>query len=377
MNKIHKNAKRRLHKAAVCIITLLVISPNVVIVSRADDGTERTLDGSADKAIEEFFDIIPGGQDKPESLDDIADSVGVKRVLYDIIGAVRGESSRLVAFTLCLIGMSLLSALASLCDGELARFCSRAVSAVFSALLFERLVFLVKGAVSAIADINSFFAAVIPVVLTVNSLGASPTTAALQASGMGLTLSAYTLLAEHVLGAVVFAVFIGSALSALDPVMQKVSKSIKNVFLSVIGILSLLIGATFSLQSTISSSADSLAIRSAKYAVSGAVPIVGSAISGALGLLSGGVSYARTVIGAGSIAVILSIMLAPIATLLAYRTCVRLGIAFCSLSSLDGCENVLSASLGALDMVIALYSLTSAVYVAELAAFLKGGASLA
>jgi hypothetical protein len=120
-----------------------------------------------------------------------------------------------------------------------------------------------------------------------------------------------------------------------------------------------------------------MAIRSAKYAASGTIPIVGNAVAGALGLVFGGISYARSIVGTGAIAVILSLVLSPLVTLFAYRAVLRLGICFCSLCSVDGCESIFSSFLGALDSLIAVYSLTAVVYVTELVAFLKGGVSLA
>ena len=95
------------------------------------------------------------------------------------------------------------------------------------------------------------------------------------------------------------------------------------------------------------------------------------------GLVSGGVTYARDIIGGGAIAVVLSVVLSPLVTLFAYRLCLRLGSAVSSLCSLGGCEGVIDSFCGALDTVIAVYTLTSVIYIAELIAFLKGGVSLA
>jgi hypothetical protein len=63
--------------------------------------------------------------------------------------------------------------------------------------------------------------------------------------------------------------------------------------------------------------------------------------------------------------------------LLLYRLALRLGIFFFSLASLDGSSGILSSFLYAIDSALAAYSFTSVIYVIELVAFLKGGASLA
>ena len=144
-----------------------------------------------------------------------------------------------------------------------------------------------------------------------------------------------------------------------------------------VGIFTALVGATFSLQSAISAGADSAVIRSARYAISSAVPIVGNAVSSALGVVAGGVSYARGLVGGGAIAALFVLALTPLITLILYRLCLRLGIFFCSVCSLGGCESVLNSFLCAFDALVAVYALTVTVYAVELVAFLKGGASFA
>ena len=107
------------------------------------------------------------------------------------------------------------------------------------------------------------------------------------------------------------------------------------------------------------------------------MPIVGGAVSGALGIAIGGVSYARGVVGGGGIAVILSLMLSPLILLFAYRLCLKAGAFFVSVSSAQECEGVLNAFIGSLDCLIAVYVLSSVIYIVELAAFLLGGGLVA
>ena len=127
----------------------------------------------------------------------------------------------------------------------------------------------------------------------------------------------------------------------------------------------------------ISSGADNAVIRSAKYAIGGTVPIVGGTVSSALGLLIGSAGYARSIVGGGAIAVVLSLIISPLVTILMYRLCLKLGLVFSSLISSDGCADVISSFLGAIDMLMAAYAFSAIVYIAELLAFLKGGVGYA
>lgn len=374
MSKKPCGVKKRLHKALLCTaLTVAVISCSGIGCRAQESYSDVDIEG----IISDFADAIPEGMDDVSSVSELTETLGVKRVISDVIAAIKGSADELGAFIATLIGIAMMSALSSLSDGELSVHISRAVGVVSSALLFERLAFLISDAVGILSELNGFFAAVIPISLAVNSLGASPTTATTQAMGMGLTLGAYSFISERVLGGAVGAIFISAALAGVDPMLSHLSKSVKGVFLGLIGAMTALLGGTFALQSTISASADTIAVRSARYAVSSTIPIVGNAISGALGLLGGGVSYARGIVGGGAIAVVISLVVSPLVTLLAYRLCMKLGECFCSRCSLNGCEGVIGSFVGALDALIAVYALTSIIYIIELAAFLKGGAGLA
>lgn len=361
----------------ISLIVPLLLFTSSVTANAAETQKSGDVYGEIDKIVENFRDILPEGYEENADIGGAAESLGVKRILGSILGEISGKRGDVVTLLLTLVGVSLIGSLASLYETETGAFSSRAVGCVCAALLFERLSFLVVGAVGSLEEIGDFFSAVIPVCVAVNSLGASPTTATTQALGMGVTLGIYSYLSSSVILPLVSAVFVSSAASSVDATFGRIAKGVRSAFLWIMGIFTTLVGATFSLQSVISASADSAVIRSARYAVSGTVPIVGGAVSGALGILTSGVAYARGIVGGGAVAVMLSLILSPLVTLLLYRVCLKAGILFASAISTDGVGSVLSAFLGALDVLIAAYTLTATVYIVELVAFLKGGAASA
>ena len=371
-----KNANIRLHIWVLIVILCVFRGQLIPIKCGAEELGSDVLEAGIDEILDDFYDSIPENVTSVADKDNINDALGVKHILEIITNTVKDNSGDISVFLLTVVGVGLMGALASLYDGDVSVLSSGAVGIVCAALLFDKLSDLLYGTVRTIGDINSFFGAVIPVSLAVNSLGASPTTASTQALGMGLTLGAYSFIAEALLKGVVGAIFLTSALSGLDPMLARMSHSVKNIFTRGLGVITLLLGATFAFQSTISASTDSLAVRGAKYAISSAIPMVGGAVSGALGIVEGSISYARGIVGAGAVAVILSLVISPLVILLLYRTCMQIGAFIVSRCSL-GCEGVISSFIGALDSLIAVYALTAVIYVVELAAFMKGGVRLA
>ena len=363
MMESSKKANKRLHTILLSVLCIVCIVRTCGVVCHAETADAESANTRPKDILEDFNNVVPDGIDRLDDVNEISESVGIKRILSEIIATVSGEKRELALFLSSLLGVCLMSALSSQFDGELSTF--------------SYLFFLLSGVVDSLKEINSFFEAVIPVTVAVNSLGVSPTTASTQALGMGLTLGAYSFVSTELLTPITGAIFVCSAACTLDPVFERLSLGVRNLFVSVLGVLTVLVGATFSLQSVISSSADSALVRSARYAVSGTIPIVGNAVSGALGIALGSVSYARGIVGGGAIAVVVSLLIAPLITVLSYRMCLKLGGAFCSLCAVDGARGVLNAFIGALDTLIAVYSLTCIIYLVELAAFLKGGVGVA
>jgi stage III sporulation protein AE len=155
-----------------------------------------------------------------------------------------------------------------------------------------------------------------------------------------------------------------------------VGKGIRSLFFWAIGIFTTIITAVFSLQTLISSAADSAAMRSAKYMASGLIPVVGATVSGALSTLAAGISYAKGIIGAGAIIAILSIISAPLVTLLGYRLALSVASMVAELVSSTTAVRIFTAYRFSLDTLTAVYALSSIIYILEIILFAKVGVAL-
>ena len=374
--------KKRLYKIGFIFITVIFLLLITTVRSSADEESERSdyslITDDVEGILESFDGVLPGGMNDMSDISKISDNVGFKFLAESIIDVIRGESGELVTFLLTLFGVALILSFASQLEGSAGDACRGGVSIICAAILTNFIFPRVKECISSLDDVHSFFGTVIPIAAAANALGLSPSTASAQSVGMSLTLQLYSSFSGKFLLSISGIMMTVSALSGLDTgVFTRINKSVKNIFTKGIGLLTTLIGATFSLQSMISSAQDGAAMKTARYAVSNMIPIVGSTVSGALNTLAGGVSYAKGVIGGGSIAVILSLMLSPLITLLLYRLCINVVLFFVGISSGTEAECMLGAFASSIDCVIAVYSLSAVIYIAQLAIFLKGGASIA
>lgn len=374
--------KKKLYKIGFIFITAIVLLLLSTVKISAGEESERSdyslITEDVEGILESFDDVLPDGMDDMSDISKISDNVGFKFLIESIIDIIRGEGGELVTFLLTLFGVALVLSFASQLEGGTGDACRSGVSIICAAILMNCIFPRIKECIDSLDDVHSFFASVIPIATAANALGLSPSSASAQSVGMSLTLQLYSSFSGKFLLSISGIMMTVSALSGLDTgVFARINKSVKNIFTKGIGLLTALIGATFSLQSMISSAQDGAAMKTARYAVSNMIPIVGSTVSGALSTLAGGVSYAKGVIGGGSIAVILSLMLSPLITLLLYRLCINVVLFFVGISSSTEAEGMFSAFASSIDCVIAVYSLSSVIYIVQLAIFLKGGASIA
>jgi len=351
---------------AVAFVLLFVLFP----VSASAKGAEEY--------VSDFSGLIPENM-KDMLLDDgtLTEGVGFENVLSEIFEILSGEGGRLSAFLLMVVGLSFLLAASESLEGVLGSTVRSAASVISAVSIFGRVFFLVGAVSSSLVEVADFFEKLIPIFAGVTAAGGGVNSAAVGAGGMSITLGIAGKFSAEFLGAVVSFLF---ALGLISDVGCGASsglfKSAKGVFTWGIGIVVFLLTATLALQTVIASASDSMLMRGAKFAASGSLPIVGGTVSGAISTLAAGLSYAKGFIGVGAVAVVVGIALAPLILLLAYRFVLSLAANFLDFLGTGGGVRCFSSMLGALDALIAIFSLSTVVYIFEIILFVKSGVAI-
>jgi stage III sporulation protein AE len=347
------------------LLTILVILPIFSIKSYAFE-----------EHISEFYDILPEDMSSLKSDSALLERLSVEGILGEMLAVVSGEGSRVAKFFLTLIGVILLFTLLGLAPADYSEITSVAVGILSSSVIFETVRALVSEVLLSLDKISGFFASFIPISVGLTALGGGESTAAVQGSGMYVTLSLLSSLSGEVF-ATVSAFGLASAL--LSPlgggIISQLSGGVKSIFTHILGILTALITAVFSLQSLVSGAVDSAAMRAARYMASGLIPVVGSTVSGALSTLASGMSYAKGIIGGGAVTVIILTAISPLVILLLYRLSLSVAMGISSVLG-SSATPILSAYRGALDMALGLYALSTLIYLFEIIIFLKSGVNI-
>lgn len=329
---------------------------------------------SPEEYIDEYSAVIP---DRLSGMlsdgDGLSDAVGLSSLSSFVLLELSGKRTEIFSFFLLLLGIVAISALCASVFENMKEGVRRGISIASSAALFSALLPLLSSVKSSLSEANGFFLAASPVVCAINLAEGGMGSAAIGAAGMSLTASFIATVSTKVLP---FLGVMGLASSLLGNFggSLNIAKSAGKLYTRVFGILALLISVTLSLQTVVASAGDSALMRAAKYGVTTLIPSVGGVVSGAMSTLAGGLSYAKSIVGASAIGVMLYIFISPLLLLLLYRLGMSVAL---SMTELLGAQDIsaLSSFVAVLDSFITSYAIAVIMYILQLLLLMKGGAA--
>ena len=351
---------------------------NSSLVTSFEASEKNEIDDGLDRILDELRAITPDGI--PTDMDSLAGAVGIVEVVNYVLSAIEGGLSANGIFYLFL-GIALLFCLAEILSEDMGES-APAVRAGTALILSVPILGISKELIASVGESitagSEFFAGVIPILSSVAALVAGGTTSGAAVATMSFSLSLVSQILVKNLFPAATLIFVASLLSSVDTGqgISGVARGIRNWFNFLIGITSLIIVATLGVQTLITVSADSFAVRSARYAISGMIPIVGGTVSGALTMLISGVRLLSGSVGAVSVISLLSIMGIPLIELLLYRMCMGACVILTSFSGASFGERFFGGIKGALDCLIAVLASSLLVFILEIIILTAGIGSI-
>lgn len=350
--------------AALIPLLLLLLAPVTAAAEPAD-------------YLEELEGALP--EDTPFDASDpeaLSEAIGFEAILLEIYGILRSEGGGLLGFLLTLIGIGALSLLGENLNPSLRPAVGAAISVVGAVAVARRILLTVSAVSRAMSEISGFFGRLIPILTGITAAGGGVSTAAVSATGMSVSLALIGEISAGVLSLSVSILFVLGMLADLGGVGVGLLKSVKSFFTRGLGIVVFLFGAALALQTVLATASDGMLMRTAKFAASSSIPVVGGTVGGALSTLAAGLSYVKGVAGTASVAVIGWIALSPLVLLLAYRAVLSIADGFVGIFNMGGGIKCFSAMLAALDSLIAIFSMSTIVYIFQIILFVKSGVAI-
>ncbi len=364
-----------------CVLILIILSIVSIIIVYFESGNKfnnnakarRLTDGQCENIIEEYESLLPKDFADFTDINIINESVSIDSILGECLSVIKGEGSAVLYFLLLSLSMSVIVAVCGVVCDEISLLATRCVSLTSLITIVGCLMPLVDEVAKTISSLSRFLLSLIPILCGISTSLGHMNVATSQATSMSLVLAFFGGEGAAALTTVVKCLFILAILSVFTKEGGKLFSTTKNVFIWGIGSITTLLSGIMSLQTLISRGADNGVMMATRYAISNMLPIAGSVVSGALSTLVSGMSYYATIVGTGAMAVIILTALSPLISLLMYKTALSIVMIFLAFIGADGIYDGVKSVSGALDALIALYSVTLVIYSLEIMLFLRQG----
>ncbi len=371
---------KRLKKAVCLLCVFLLCMPLLVLCADAEEDGDVTenINDEAQGYLSRFFELVPSDDLAADDAQTLLSAVGVERILTLLTQALTDAAATLWPFLCLLFGAWICMRLIPEGEESYISVIRAATGAVFAVSIYEQLQVSVDMVYESAQAAVTFFNTLIPLFGTVTIAGGGETTAVVQSAAMGVTVHGLQVCLTYILMPLTSFLFALGLIGVLGDGggARVLSDQVRHLFLWGMGLLSTLLIAAIGLQTALASSADTVAMRTVKYTVSGMLPIVGSTVSGALSTLSTGLLYVKSAVGAGAVTVLLSLLLPPLITLALYRFAIGICVSFWRFADPERGVPLLGAFSGALDVVLAAGCVSGVLLILETVFFMKGGMAL-
>ncbi len=309
-------------KKAVLLAVILMLL--IIPVSASDSEAELHLYTAEEFGAESVLDELPNEvraelpTEDIYSEDAITESFGAVFFLRFILKAVSAALSPALKTLSALLGILFA---ASVFARLREMFTSGGVSGVFDIASGLCLMLTVYGSVISLAEsvkeyltrLTSLVGAFVPVTAAISITGGNIGTAAVSTNGMMLGISVVQVISTQILFPIIQLCMGLCAASGMGAGLKlgEISKTVRGAAAFIFSVIGAVISAVMTFQTSIASRADSLSMRTVKFAVSHSVPVVGSVAGDAVGAVAESLSLVKSCVGFGGV-ILLLLMTVPI-----------------------------------------------------------------
>lgn len=369
---------KKIGKGFLLTLLLFLLTAVPVAAEELDEG--KVWGGFLDALPDLVRDRMPENADS----ESVGELVGLKS-LFSLLGESAADGVReMLPFLSSLIGIVLLGAAVELLrtrgGGEGARrLAGAAISATLASLIWKCASVGVSSLTSLLSDMQSVITGAIPAFTAVYIAAGHGATAAVSGTALSAGIAVTETVAAGVLPTVAGCSFGFALVGSLGGEMKLdgIAKNLRGLFMTVLGLVSFALTCSLALQKSLTSAADSAAMRGAKYAVGTMIPIVGGTISSVLGTLAGSMTLLKNTVGVGAVAALLLLALPTLLYLLLARFSFSIAGAVAHLFGVGALEKLLGEFRGIYDMLLAVGAICTVMFLISLSLLIGGTVGVA
>lgn len=220
------------------------------------------------------------------------------------------------------------------------------------ALLVPTALSSVTASVSALKGVSTFMLSFIPVFATATAVSGAVGTSVVMSSVLLVVTQGLSYISSFVITPLMGGYLAVSISACVSPLISQsgIAESIKKVALWILSLASTVFLGVLGIQTTVSASADSLSMRTAKFILGSTVPVAGTAIAEAFSTVTASINLLRSSVGIYGVVALVAIFAPLILELLLWRLSLLINITVSDIFSLSK----ISALLRAIDMMLSL-----------------------
>lgn len=310
----------------------LIIAIVVVFVFSALLTFSSTAEEYSDYGLNELYDAVP--EEIKGYLDENGisvdgngiENIDIKNILYDIINYISDNIKQPLAMFSSLLAVIILCTIVrnmyDFGNNDSVSGVFTIVSALTSIIIISAfLSSLIETINTAINSVSGFMITYIPVLAGIIAIGGHASTAAVFSSVMIISIEILTQITVNILFPLTSCLVGISVASGVDKDLNidKLGDGLKKIVVWVLGLLMTIFIGFLTLQSNITASADTIALRIAKFTVSTSVPFVGGAVSDALSTVKSSIEILKSGVGSFGILIGVCILMPIFLNVLCYR----------------------------------------------------------
>lgn len=211
-------------------------------------------------------------------------------------------------------------------------------------------------ATQTISSAGTFMLAFIPAFAGMVALNGQTSTATVFSSVLIIATQVFSQLAVTFLMPLSSSVLGISVAGAVNPELKidNLATTVKKIVVWGIGLLMTVFVGLLSMQSFITTSADSITMKAAKFAVSSSVPIVGGAVSDALSTVKGSIALVKSSMGTFGIVAGAGLVLPALASVVCYKFALNIAAAVSDMFGVSPLTALLKSGESVITIVMAL-----------------------
>jgi stage III sporulation protein AE len=346
-------------KTITIIILIIFLSPAIIAVTAITASAAQG--GELDFGQDEIVQALPEqAQEIMQSIEPL--ELTFAAVVSEIWSLVKGEILKPLKMFISLSGVILLCAAAETLRDSVGEKSSSAVAfemagvlagaGIMSAAIAES----VARTSSTLTAAGAFMLTFIPILAGIMAVMGQLVSANLFNGSVMIAAQIFSqiiVVALMPLSASILGVSIAGAVSP-DLKTERLAKTVKTVVIWVLGFLTTIFVGLLTIQSLVSGNTDSLAMRAAKFTISGGVPIIGGAVTDALGVINGSVALLKSATGAFGMIAIAVVCLPALLSLIGFRIALGLASAVSDMFGVSRLSSLLKSGESVLSIILAM-----------------------